>query len=224
MLARVQVGDELPSGLKSLLECFWLFQNVSLGVKASEHQLACVVRMDGIEEIFDREDRSFEEPLPLGSSHGDEEAFPFSTFLRQGELFQEIFFHPEGLASVDQRLGPSRDSIEEDGRCQDKDIRLQQFGKDVQHVVLNDALTRQITPMALATGGDVKIGETEAVHPRSSLFRSLEGFLQQTFGVSILSWTPKNSKNSYGCCQSIPLSPNEGQGTASSSLNPSSWG
>lgn len=78
--------------------------------------------------------------------------------------------------------------------------------------------------MALATGGDVKIAEMEAVHHRSGLFRSLEGFLQQTFGVSTLSRTSKNSKDSYGCCQSTPPSPNEGQGIASSSLNPSSWG
>ena len=78
--------------------------------------------------------------------------------------------------------------------------------------------------MALTAGGYVKVGETEAVHHRSGLFRSFEGFLQQTFGVSILSWTPENSKNSYGCCQSTPPSPNEGQGIASSSLNPSSRG
>jgi len=206
MLARLQVGDKLPSGLKGPLECFWPFQNVSLGVKASEQQLACVVRMDGVEEIFDREDRSFEKPLPLGRSHGDEEAFPFSTFLRQGELFQEILLHPEGLASVHQRLGPSRDAIEEDGRCQDNNIRLQQFRINLQHVVLNDALTCRITPVALTAGGDVKVGETEAVHHRSGLFRSLEGFLQQTFGVSTLSRTSKNSKDSYGCCQSTPPS------------------
>src|SRR4030042_884990 len=138
LLLRTQ--GQPPSGLEGLPECLRMFQDISLGIHLPDNQLTLILRIQDIEKIFGSENRSLKHSLSLRPTCRDEKTLsPFSLLPKRGVL-QLVLPRPEGLASVDQGLCPSRNTIEKNGRGTDNDISFEELWIDLRHVVQNDAI------------------------------------------------------------------------------------
>lgn len=110
-------------------------------------------------------------------------------------LLEDVFLDPQGLASINHGLGLSC-YIHEEDRSGEKDIGVGgELLIEGLHVVLNDAKASLEASVTLLAGSNGEVSEKDFFHLCPGFFTAFEGCLQQSFSVSLFSWTSGNGEN-----------------------------
>ena len=80
-------SHQLPSRFKRLPKRFRMFQDVSLCFDAPKEQFTRIFRIECVEEIFHREDRTLKNLLPFFGSHRDEKALSLLSLFSEKVIF-----------------------------------------------------------------------------------------------------------------------------------------